>query len=49
MKKVLYDVEVYPNCFLCGIEDFETGEKIVWEISERKNDFNKVKSFFYLI
>ena len=46
MKKVLYDVEVYPNCFLCGIEDFETGKKIVWEISERKNDFNKVKSFF---
>lgn len=46
MKKILMDVEVYPNCFLCGIKNYETKETIVWEISNRKNDFVQIKDFF---
>lgn len=45
MKK-LYDVEVYKNVFLCTIMDFDTKEKITWEISGRKNDLEAIKEFF---
>lgn len=46
MQKVLYDVEVYPNCFLCSIKDYDTKKVTIWEISERKNDFKQIKAFF---
>jgi hypothetical protein len=46
MKKVLYDVEIYKNCFLCSIKDYDTKQIIVWEISQRKNDFKAIKEFF---
>lgn len=46
MQKVLYDVEVYPNVFLCSIVDYDTKEITIWEISERKNDFKEIKKFF---
>ncbi len=46
MKKVLYDVEIYKNCFLCSIKDYETKEVVIWEVSERRNDFRKIKAFF---
>lgn len=39
------DVEVYPNVFLCGIKDVDTKEKIVWEISDRINEYDKVVKF----
>lgn len=39
------DVEVYPNVFLCGIKDVDTKEKIVWEISDRINEYDKVVNF----
>lgn len=45
-QKVIYDVEVYPNCFLCAIQDVDTKEKIVWEISDRINEYDKVVKFF---
>lgn len=44
--KVICDVEVYPNVFLCGIQDIDTKEKIVWEISDRKNDYSEIIKFF---
>ena len=46
MKKVLYDVEIYKNCFLCSIKDYETKEVVIWEISDRRNDYRKIKEFF---
>jgi hypothetical protein len=46
MQKVLYDVEVYFNVFLCSIVDYDTKEITIWEISERKNDFKEIKEFF---
>jgi hypothetical protein len=46
MKKVLTDVEVYFNCFLCSIKDYDTKEVTIWEISQRKNDFKAIKEFF---
>lgn len=45
-QKVIYDVEVYPNCFLCAIQDVDTKEKIVWEISDRINEYNEIIKFF---
>ena len=44
-QKVILDVEVYPNVFLLGIQDADTKEKIVWEISDRTNDYDKVVEF----
>ena len=45
-QKVIYDVEVYPNCFLCAIQDVDSREKIVWEISDRINEYNDIVKFF---
>ena len=45
-QKVIYDVEVYSNCFLCAIQDVDTKEKIVWEISDRINEYDDVVKFF---
>lgn len=44
-QKVIMDVEVYPNVFLLGIQDADTKEKIVWEISDRLNQYNEVVKF----
>lgn len=45
-QKVIYDVEVYPNCFLCAIQDVDSKEKIVWEISDRTNEYDDIVKFF---
>jgi len=44
--KILFDVEVYPNCFLCTIMNYDTKEKTTWEISHRRNDYEEIKKFF---
>lgn len=44
-QKVILDVEVYPNVFLCGIQDIDTKEKIVYEISDRLNEYDEVVKF----
>jgi len=46
VNKVLYDVEVYRNCFLCSIKDVDSKKTVIWEISDRKNDLNEIKQFF---
>lgn len=46
VNKVLYDIEVYENCFLCSIRDIDSKKTVIWEISNRKNDLNEVKQFF---
>jgi hypothetical protein len=45
-QKVICDVEVYSNCFLCAIQDVDTKEKIVWEISNRINEYSNIVEFF---
>jgi hypothetical protein len=44
--KIIYDIEIYSNVFLLSYKDYDTKEVVVWEISERKNDFKYIKSFF---
>lgn len=45
-QKVICDVEVYSNVFLCGIQDVDTKEKIIWEISNRVNEYEQIITFF---
>jgi len=45
-QKVICDVEVYSNVFLCAIQDIDTKEKIVWEISNRVNQYEEIITFF---
>lgn len=46
-KKVyVYDIEIFPNVFHCCVKDTETGELYKFEISERKNQLDKLVGFF---
>ena len=46
-KQVLiYDVEVFPNCFHCCVKNSKTKEKYHFEISERKNDYLELVNMF---
>src|SRR5690606_4060536 len=46
MKKIkgtwLLDIEVYPDLFFVGIEDYKTGEIKKYEVSYRKDDRQKL-------
>lgn len=33
----VYDIETYPNCFTCSILDYQTGDMVCYEISDRYN------------
>jgi hypothetical protein len=33
-----WDIETYPNIFSIGIKNFDTGEKLTYEYSWRRND-----------
>lgn len=47
-KKVfVYDIETFPNCFHCVVKDTETKQKIRLEISQRRNDLDKIYKIFY--
>lgn len=35
---IVYDLEVFPNCFTCAIETLNGDTKAVWEISQFRND-----------
>lgn len=39
------DVEVYSNVFLLGIQDVDTKEKKLWEISDRINEYDEIVNF----
>lgn len=45
----VYDIEIFPNVFHCTIKNSETGEYIFFEISERRNDLQKLVDFFWTI
>lgn len=46
MQKWLYDVEVFPNFFCIALEEFNTNEKIFWEISQERNDIDAIVNWF---
>lgn len=42
----LYDIEVYPNYFLVGLKNYVTKQKILYEISEERDDRKQIYDFF---
>lgn len=45
MKKILLDIEVYKNLFLCSIKELGDSIPTVFEISSRKNNASTLLSF----
>ncbi len=45
-RVVVYDIEVFPNCFHCCCKDTENGELYKFEISERKNQLTELVDYF---
>lgn len=45
MIRAVYDVETYPNFFSCYVVDYDTEEELVFEISSRKNDLQRIIEF----
>lgn len=43
---VVYDIEIFPNCFHCCCKDTETGNIYKFEISQRKNMLEETIEFF---
>ena len=43
---VVYDIEIFPNCFHCCCKDTETQELYKFEISKRKNQLTMLIDFF---
>ena len=43
---VVYDIEIFPNCFHCCCKDTETQELYKFEISTRKNQLTMLIDFF---
>ena len=41
MKYYIYDVETFPNIFTCVIQNTQSKELRVFELSTRKNDLQK--------
>ena len=44
---VVYDIEVFENCFHCCCKDTETNKVIKFEISERRNQLTELVDFFF--
>lgn len=42
----VYDIEMFPNVFHCTVKNSETKERLLFEISERRNDLTKLVDFF---
>lgn len=42
----VYDIEVFPNVFLCTCKNTESGKYHIFEISERKNQSEQLYEFF---
>ena len=45
----VYDIEIFPNIFHCTVKNTETKEYIFLEISERRNDLQKIVDLFWTI
>ena len=46
-KVIVFDIEIFPNCFHCCCKDTESKRIINFEISERKNQLENLAGFFY--
>ena len=44
---IVYDIEIFINCFHCCCKDTETGKLTLFEISKRKNQLKELVDFFY--
>jgi hypothetical protein len=44
MQYYVYDIETYPNLFTATFRDLKSKEVLTVEISDRKNEFNKLKN-----
>lgn len=44
---LVFDIEIFPNCFHCVVKDTESKKKLRLEISQRRNDINKILKLFY--
>ena len=42
----VYDIEIFLNIFYCAVKNTETKEYILLEISERRNDLQKIVDLF---
>lgn len=42
----VHDIEVFPNVFLCTCKNTESGKYHIFEVSERKNQSDKLYEFF---
>ena len=45
---IVYDIEVFPNCFHCCCKDTESGKIYKFEISERKNQLEDLIDAFLM-
>ena len=43
----VYDIEVFPNVFLCTCKNTESGKYHIFEVSERKNQSEQLYEFFF--
>lgn len=43
---IVYDIEIFPNCFHCCCKNTETDELYKFEISERVNQLDELVNFF---
>lgn len=44
-RDLIYDIETFPNCFTCSIKHAGTGQAWVFEISDRRDDYDALVSF----
>ena len=42
----VYDIEVFPNAFILTAKNTESGNKVVYEISDRRNDLPSIRNLF---
>lgn len=47
MYNIIYDIETYPNLFTCAVLNYETQERLVYEISDRCNDLPYLTAALY--
>lgn len=45
MRDYVYDIETYPNCFTCAVKHVATGQRWLFEISDRRNDYSAFYQF----
>ena len=45
-KTWLLDIEVYPNFFFIGVKDYRTKEILKFEVSNEKDDREKIFTVF---